>query len=199
MNVERPRHRSESKRAAGAAGPRTYAQSLVIRLCLPILFLAMLTATVGAIVLAVVGGDPAYADQHYVPMAAMLFAVLSLWLLLVSLSVNRRIRLDERGITQLGLLGRRYIGWGDVKELCLGGNRTFAEGGLGTKLFIEGRDGTLISFTSRLHRAVELVERVEARTGLTFEPAEGTQLIHMSSDADDRPGKPDEPPQRPQS
>ena len=64
---------------------------------------------------------------------------------------------------------------------------------------VEGRDGTLISFTSRLQGAGELVERIEARTNLTFEPGKGTQLIQMASDEETEPEKPDQPQQGPDS
>jgi hypothetical protein len=120
-------------------------------------------------------------------MAAVLFllGILALWLVLLSVSVNRRIRVDERGIERLGILGARRIHWAQVKELTLGGTATFAEGPLGTKLFVEGRDGRLIAFTNRLRGAGELIEIIEARTGLSFASPEDEVILPIDRDPEE--------------
>jgi hypothetical protein len=177
---------SEPAAEVDLSAARTYAQSRMIRVCLPVLFVLMLAATVFAALLPSAGLLADASDLPYVPMFAFVSGVVTLWSLLVSLSVNRRVRLDAGGITLLGLFGRRHIAWDDVKELSLGGTHLFAEKGLGTKLFVEAHDRTLISFTSRLRGVGELVELVEARTGLSFTPTRDQTLELVAPEKDEQ-------------
>jgi hypothetical protein len=187
------------------AEPRTYSHSAVVRVCVWA-FLAMVLAGMGLIVLgwATQGGvtealppdlaakRPAWGETTLGTgaMAALLFllGILALWLGLMAVGFSRRVRVDERGISRLGLFGSRRIDWADVTELTIGGSPGFAERVMGTKLFVEGRDGTLVTFTNRLNGVGELVEIIEARTHLAFGTPEGEAILPIADEEPDQKG-----------
>ncbi len=165
--------------------PRTYSHSLVMRIA-ALVFLLLVLAAMGMIAynwitqervvealppdLSADRPDWSETTLGVGAMGAILFllAILALYLVLLSVSFNRRIRVDVDGIARLSLFGTRRINWTDVKELTLGGNTPFAEGAMGTKLFIEAADRTLITFTNRLRHVGELVDIIEAKTHSSF-------------------------------
>jgi hypothetical protein len=193
----KPADTPDARFAPDLATARLYAQNRVVRIAWPIAAAVLLATTAAVPLLAAAGAWREAADAPFLPLTTLLLAVATLWLLLVSLSVNRRIRVDQHGIQRVGLFGACRIDWPEVTELTLGGTATFAEGALGTKLFVEGRNGRLVTFTSRLGGVGELVEIIEARTGLAFASPQDEAILPISHDpketdrpADDRPPAP---------